>query len=197
MPIWELLGLIFGLLAVIFLIKENILTWPAGIAYVLVSFVVFWRFHLYGDFILHIIFLILNVYGWSTWLKRGDSNDSVLQVTTMSLKESSIFFAASAVGIFLFSKFLQYLPSLFEAMEPASLPFWDSTTSILSVTGIYLQAHKKIENWIYWFAVDVLATGIYWYKGMYLYSILYFIYIFLAIAGWREWRSSLRSTKAT
>ena len=52
----ELMGLIFGLVCVWFLIKQNILTWPAGIIYVLISFVIFWRIRLYGDFILHIFF---------------------------------------------------------------------------------------------------------------------------------------------
>ena len=61
---WELAGLIFGILSVLFLIKESIYTWPTGITYVLVSFVVFWEARLYGDFILHVFFLVLNIYGW-------------------------------------------------------------------------------------------------------------------------------------
>ena len=63
----ELLGLIFGLVCVWLLIRQNIYTWPAGIIYVLISLVIFWRIQLYGDFILHIFFLILNIYGWYFW----------------------------------------------------------------------------------------------------------------------------------
>ena len=43
----EFLGLVFGLLCVWFLIRQNILTWPAGIIYVLISFVIFWQIQLY------------------------------------------------------------------------------------------------------------------------------------------------------
>ena len=61
-------GLFFGLACVILLIKENIWTWPMGIIYVLISFVIFWQTKLYADFALHFVFLVLNVYGWYYWL---------------------------------------------------------------------------------------------------------------------------------
>jgi nicotinamide mononucleotide transporter len=108
----------------------------------------------------------------------------------MTKKSSFITAGISFIGIFLFAKFLIYLPHIFLDIEAASLPYWDSTTSILSVTGMWLTAKKKIENWYYWLLVDVLATGIYFYKDLYFYSLLYFIYIGLAVAGYVAWRRS-------
>lgn len=186
---WELSGLITGILAVVFLIRQQILTWPFGIAYVLVSFVVFWEARLYGDFILHVIFLILNIYGWVHWVKRSQDHD--LEVTKLSLKSATTILTITALMVFVFGKFLIAIPDLFEGVEPASLPYWDSTTSMLSVTGIWLQARKKIDNWYYWLAVDVLATGIYFYKGIYFYAVLYLIYIGMAIAGYLAWKKTL------
>ena len=57
MDLLEAGGLVFGLFAVWFLIKESIWTWPSGIIYVLISFIIFWEQRLYGDFILHVFFL--------------------------------------------------------------------------------------------------------------------------------------------
>jgi len=68
-------GLIFGLLAVYFLIKENILTWPAGIIYCIISFFVFWEAKLYQDFILHIFFLFMNIFGWIVWRPTNIKNN--------------------------------------------------------------------------------------------------------------------------
>ena len=192
----EASGLVFGLLCVYFLIKENILTWPCGIIYVLISFVIFWQSQLYGDFILHIIFLILNIYGWHSWVKGKDETKQELLVTKNSVKENVLQIALTIVGIFLFAQMLIYIPSWIEDMEPAALPYWDSTTSILSVTGMWLTTKKKIDNWYYWLAVDIFATGIYYYKELYFYSFLYFIYIFLAVAGFMAWRKSMTSKQS-
>ncbi|TDI67486.1 MAG: hypothetical protein E2O88_07795, partial [Bacteroidetes bacterium] len=44
----EFVGMVFGLLCVWFLIKQNILTWPTGIIYVLISLVIFIKAKLYA-----------------------------------------------------------------------------------------------------------------------------------------------------
>lgn len=189
----ELAGLIFGLLAVWYLIKQSILTWPAGIIYVLISFVIFWRIQLYGDFILHIFFLVLNLYGWYYWLWGVKEGEAEVPVTVNSLKNNLFIAAATLAGVVVFGYFLQNLPSFIDGLQPAALPYWDATTSILSVTGMWLTTRKKIENWYYWIVVDVLATGIYMYKGIYFYSVLYGVYIIMAIYGYLEWRKTLRN----
>lgn len=185
-------GLVFGLLCVIFLIKENILTWICGIIYVLISFYVFWEARLYGDFILHIFFLILNIYGWYAWIKGGERSEQLV-VSKLTVQQSLLTLTMALLGIWIFAQFLINLPTWVSGLEPAALPYWDSTTSILSVAGMWLTTRKKIENWYYWLLVDIIATGVYYYKGLYFYSFLYFIYIGLAIAGYLAWRKSLES----
>ena len=69
--------------------------------------------------------------------------------------------AASGIGILLFGYFLEHLPDLFTDLEPAAVPYWDATTSILSVTGMWLTTRKKLENWYYWLAVNIFASVIY------------------------------------
>ncbi len=184
----ELLGLVFGLLAVYYLIKENILTWPAGIAYVLVSFVIFWQQKLYADFALHIFFLVLNVYGWWYWLKGGKAEANKEEVPITHTKSGILMgvLVISIIGI-------GVMGSLLTAYTDASLPYWDSVTTVLSLSGMWLTARKKIENWYFWFVVDVLATGIYFYKGIYFYAILYLIYIGLAIVGYLAWKKTMKA----
>lgn len=192
----ELAGLLFGLLCVWWLIKQNILTWPAGIIYVFISFVIFWRIQLYGDFILHIFFLILNIYGWYYWVSKRKSDEEELPVTTYSLKTNLIVLIITAIGIWVFGYFLEHLPYFFTDLKPAALPYWDATTSILSVTAMWLTTRKKIENWYYWFVVDLLASIIYVYKGIHFYALLYGVYVVLAISGYLEWKRSMKEHAA-
>ena len=192
----EALGLIFGLLTVYYLIKENIFTWPAGITYILISFIIFWQQQLYGDFLLHIFFLILNIYGWYHWMYGSKKNKEKVIITWMTFKKNILYVAVSIVGIFVFGYFLSSVHVIFPNLVPASVPYWDAATTSLSVTAMWLTARKNIENWIYWLVVDVLATGIYYYKGIHFYALLYFIYIGLAIAGFIEWKKIIRLQKA-
>ena len=192
MGMLEFVSFVFGLLCVYFLIRENILTWICGIIYVLISFYVFWQARLYGDFILHIVYLVLNIYGWYNWSNGRKATESdKMPITISSVRSSVILLLASIVGIFVFAQLLIGMSDVFSVSE-AALPYWDSTTTILSLTGMWLTTQKKLDNWIYWLVVDILATGIYFYKGIYFYSLLYFIYIGMAVAGFIAWKKSMQ-----
>lgn len=180
MPVMEGLGLLFGLLAVLFLIKESIWTWPWGIAYTCISLWVFWKEQLYGDLLLHVLYLILNIYGWYHWL-HPNTDDDELHITNIPIYNLLMVLALSAAGIFIFGFFLS-------EYTDASVPYWDSTTSILSVAAMWMTTQKRIENWILWLIIDIIATGIYIYKSMYFYALLYFVYIGMAVAGYLEWK---------
>ncbi len=183
--ILELMGLVFGLITVWLLINENILTWPAGIIYVLISFVIFYRARLYADFGLHVVFLVLNIYGWYFWVKGKKNGNAELPVTNASLKVLSIVGVLCVAGIFIIAAILK--------TTDAAVPYWDSATTSLSIGAMWLQARKKLESWYLWLFVDILATGIYINREIYFYAALYGIYIFMAISGLRAWRSSMQN----
>jgi len=183
-------GLIFGLLCVWFLIKDNILTWPSGIIYVLISFVIFWRTKLYADFGLHFVFLALNIYGWYYWIKGGREKEakSIVPITTINSNWWIVLIGSSAISIYIMGKLL--------SMTDAAVPYWDSTTTVLSIAGRWLTARKKIENWHFWFVVDVIATGVYVYKEIYFYALLYLLYIGMAVAGYLSWKKIMNLERA-
>jgi len=180
----EVAGLVFGLINVILLIRENIWTWPAGIIYILISLAIFWEIKLYADFGLHLIYFVINIYGWYNWSKRSNSRGDHLPVTSLSFLQL-IYSLLLSTGITL------VLGWTLSDFSDASLPYWDSATSVFSITGVWLSARKKIESWYYWFFVDITASGIYVYKEIYFYALLYLVYILLAVFGYLAWRKTL------
>lgn len=183
----EATGLVFGLLAVYYLIKEDILTWPTGIIYILISLIIFWQEQLYGDLLLHIFFLALNIYGWYFWVYGHNAEHEKPRISWLSTNMNVLYASISLVGILIFGYFLSSIHFIFTNLLPASVPYWDAATTSLSVVAMWLTARKKIENWIYWLIIDVLAVGIYTYKELYFYAILYFVYIGLAVIGFKSW----------
>ena len=159
-----------------------------GIAYVLISFVVFYNAKLYADFALHIFFLIMNIYGWYYWLNgRKNKSAEEVPVTRAAIRVLSVTLLISVVGIVFFGYIL-------ENYTDAALPYWDSTTSVLSLSAMWLTAKKKLESWVLWLVVDIIASGVYVYKGIYFYALLYLAYIGMAISGYISWKKSMTQT---
>lgn len=62
--------------------------------------------------------------------------------------------------------------------------------------AMWMTARKYVENWIVWLVVDVIATGMYLFKGIELYALLYAVYLGMAWMGWRAWRGTMEPTEA-
>ena len=184
----EIFGLFTGTLSIALLIKQDIRTWPVGIAYTLASLYIFFTAKLYADFALHILFLIMSFYGWYNWSQGNKELNSELPVSSES-KKVLIFSITICSFLIIFSS------NLFIVYTDADLPYWDNTTSILSVLAIWLQSRKKIESWLFWLTIDILSVGIYFYKELYFYSLLYSIYVVMAFLGYVTWLESYRNDK--
>jgi len=183
---WELIGAASGLLCVWLIIRENIWNWPVGLAYALVSLLVFYKARLYSDLVLHVFYVFMNGYGWYYWLRGAGARSSGgrLVVARLSKRSASLLGVATVIGIVA-------MGWLFDYYTDADLAYWDSTTTVMSFAAMWMAAHKYIENWFVWLVVDVLATGIYIFKGIWPYAVLYGLYIPMAVWGWMAWSRSM------
>ena len=186
---WELIGAASGLLCVWLIIRENIWNWPVGLAYALVSLLVFYKARLYSDLVLHVFYVFMNGYGWYYWLRGAGARSSGgrLVVARLSRRSASLLGVATVIGIVA-------MGWLFDYYTDADLAYWDSTTTVMSFAAMWMAAHKYIENWIVWLVIDVLATGIYIFKGIWPYAVLYGLYIPMAVWGWMAWLRSMSSS---
>jgi len=173
----------FGLIAVWLLIKRNIWTWPFGIFYIAISLHIFYTSKLYADFALHVFYLFMHIYGWIFWLQIGTEKSIRPKISREKQKVLLLLSVASLISIV----FSGYLLSKF---SDADLPYWDSITSILSLSAMWLQSRKRIECWGLWLFVDIIAAGIYLYKGILFYSLLYTVYIGMAVLGFKTWQKN-------
>ncbi len=184
----EATGLVSGLLCVALLIRQNIWNWPIGLFYSLVSIVVFYRSRLYADLALHVFYVVMNAYGWYYWTfaaRPAETDEVPVTQTPPAISSGLLLIVAAATAA---------LGWTLSTHTDAAVPYWDSATTTMSFAAMWMTARKYIENWLVWFVVDVLATGIYLYKGLEMYALLYCVYIGMAIAGWWAWRQSMQRT---
>jgi nicotinamide mononucleotide transporter len=66
----------------------------------------------------------------------------------------------------------------------------DSSLTAISLIAQWMMARKYVENWLLWISADFFYTGMYFYKGLYGTSILYFLLLLLAIKGYQDWKKS-------
>lgn len=181
----EIVAVVFGLFAVWFTVRQNIWCWPMGLVQVSLYVIVFYQVKLYSDLILHVIYIGVQLFGWYHWL-HGGRDHGKLKVSYLTPLHLGGWLLLVAAGTVLWGK-------LMGSLTDAAVPYGDAFTTAASLVAMWLQVEKKVESWAFWIAVDVVAVGIYSYKGLYPTTGLYLVFLILSIVGWRQWRASYRA----
>jgi len=181
----EVFASIMGVVGVWLTTRQHILCWPIGLINVSLSMFVFFQAKLYYDFILQIFYFGLTLYGWYNWLYGGNnSNDLPVQkIKHKVLIHNTVLIALMVV----------VLGYLAQKYTDASLPYLDAFTSAGGIVVTFWMAKKILENWLAWIVIDLTCVGMYIYKELYAFSVLYFIFTILAIIGYYSWKKSFQA----
>lgn len=194
----EFFGVLTGLAATWLSAKANIMSWPVGIANVILSFWLYYQIHLYPDMLLQIFFFITNLLGWWRWANpkafEADAKKE-LRVSYMKRKDLLLTIGIALAGTFLLGNFASRLhdwfPKIFSA--PSAFPFVDSFIMVMSILATFYMIQKKIECWIIWMLVDIVAASLYYVKGIKFYSLQYAVFIGVVIFGLLHWMKEYKS----
>ena len=63
----------------------------------------------------------------------------------------------------------------------------------LSVAAQILQSFRRVESWVLWIAVDAFAIGLFAWRGLFVTSGLYALFLILAVVGLIEWRRKVQA----
>jgi len=176
----EIIAVLLGLANITLLIRRSIWNYPFGIVMVTLYAWIFFEAKLYSDALLQPFFFVVQIYGWYYWL-QGRGNDGLIVVRRLSGRQAMGFGAAALAGISVWG-------TLMARFTDASFPYWDASILALSIVAQFLLARRRLENWLVWIAVDLLAIGLYWTKDLYPTAALYFVFLVLATVGYFNWR---------
>ena len=181
----EIVSTIFVLINVALTARENIWCFPTGIIGVTLFAIVCFQSRLYSSAGLQIVFLALLIYGWYEWLHGGEQQ-SALRVTRTPKAMWPLLILAGAIATVI----IGWTAAKYEA----ALPYWDAAIAGFSVVAQWMMARKLFEHWFLWMAVDVIAVGTYWTRGLHLFAALYVVLFGLCCWGVIEWRRSLAAS---
>lgn len=181
----EIAAALLGIVNVVLVVRRSTWNYPFGILMVALYFFVFWDAKLYSDALLQIFFFVIQIYGWWAWVHARHVDHGVA-VAWMPWRQRLPWLAGTAVAVALWG-------SGMARFTDAAAPFVDATTAGLSIAAQCLQSLRRVESWMLWIAVDVIAIGLFAWKGLFVTSALYALFFMLAAIGLFEWRRRARS----
>lgn len=179
---------LLGLVNVALVVRRSLWNYPFGIVMVVLYAVVFYEARLYSDALLQIFFLVIQLYGWWYWARSGTVEGGIA-VGRLTLPARLLWMAGTALAALAWG-------SLMARFTDAAAPFTDAAVAGTSVAAQILQSRRKVESWVLWIAVDVVAIGLFWSRGLQATSALYAVFLVMSVAGLIAWSRILRHEEA-
>ena len=184
----DIVTTVLGLAYILFEYKASVWMWVMGFLMQSLGIVLYYQKGLYADCGMEFYYLAMTVYGYWKWI-HGSSTKKVLAISHFPKKLILPWLAVIATV-------WAVIYWLLVTFTDSNVPLADSFTTALSIVGIWALAHKYLEQWFIWIAVDVVTCVLYVYKDIPFKAGLYALYVVIAIAGFFKWRRQLLSTES-
>ena len=192
--ILEVLGFSVGLLYLWWEYHADSRLWFASIVMPTISMWIYFHKGIYADFAINIYYFLIAIYGYLAWTRTRRSSDpkaetdkkAELPITAATGRQLALCAAVFAIlwgALYCILRFL----------TDSSVPLADAFTTALSIVAMWMLARKYLQQWLAWMAVDAVCIGLYAYKEIYLYAILYTVYTVIAYIGYRNWHRMMQA----
>lgn len=182
----DIVTTILGLAYILLEYKASLWMWLVGFLMQALGIVLYYQKGLYADCGMEFYYLSMTVYGYWKWV-RGSATKQELPIRHFPSK-LVLPWTLLILGIW------GIIDWLLVTFTNSNVPLADSFTTALSIVGIWALAHKYLEQWFIWIAVDVVTCGLYFYKDIPFKASLYALYVVIAILGWFKWRQMMRQS---
>ena len=178
----EIFAVIFGFLSVWFSKNNNVLVFPTGLVNTSIFVYLLFKWELLGDMVINAYYFVVSIYGWYYWTRKN--NNEYTPITKLNISDKKIMLLIA----FLSCLFVSLMYTYFDKWSGV-VSYVDILTTSIFFVGMWLMAKRKIESWIYWIIGDIISVPLYLYKGLAFTSFQYFIFTFIAIAGYYKWKT--------
>ena len=179
----EIFAVFFGFLSVWFSKNNNVLVFPTGLINTSIFVYLLFKWELLGDMIINAYYFVVSIYGWYYWTRKNSNNDFT-PISSVNYNDKKIILIISILSAI----FVSLMYTVFNKWG-GLVSYIDILTTSIFFAGMWLMARRKIESWIFWIIGDIISTPLYLYKGLTFTSFQYFIFTFIAIAGYYKWKS--------
>ena len=198
----DIVTTVLGLAYILLEYRASLWMWVVGFAMQALGIVLYYQKGLYADCGMEFYYLSMTVYGYWKWV-RGNQRDRSFDTSADSsdpqlpnlggLEITHIPLRLLACWSVIMAAVWALIYWLLVTYTNSNVPLADSFTTALSLIGIWALAHKYLEQWFIWIAVDVVTSILYFYKDIPFKASLYALYVIIAIFGYMKWRRMMTS----
>jgi len=132
-----------------------------------------WEKKIYAESALQLFYIGMAVYGYNLVLEDGTS------AHTLNIYTHVLWLTIATIGTVFLSLFLKHYTD-------AEMPYLDAFTTVFSIVATWLMINLIHENWLYWIVIDSVSIYLYAKRGLKLGSVLFVLYLLLALDGYFE-----------
>jgi nicotinamide mononucleotide transporter len=187
-PLIEVVAVALGIAYVILAARQVIWCWPCAIVSTTLFTWVFYGQGLFQQAVLQVFYIAMGFYGWHEW-RSGGEEGAALKVSSWPMKRHVVIIAFMC-GL---TAITGWLEARYTSTE---LPYLDALTTWGSVAATWMMTRKVLECWVYWFVIDILIVVLTIGSGLPATSVLYAVYVVMAIVGFIAWRRSQNQQRA-
>ena len=185
----DIVTTVLGLAYILLEYKASIWMWAVGFAMQALGIVLYYQKGLYADCGMEFYYLAMTVYGYWKWIHGSASKEALpIRHFPRRLVLPWLLLIAMVWGSIYW---------LLVTFTNSNVPLADSFTTALSIVGIWALAHKYLEQWFIWIAVDVVTCALYFYKDIPFKASLYALYVVIAVFGYIKWRRMMQASTAS
>ena len=198
----DIVTTVLGLAYILFEYRASVWMWVVGFLMLSLGIVLYYQKGLYADCGMEFYYLTMTVYGFWKWafsspqpapVENADAKASAPLPRREGLRVSHFPRRLVLPWLAITAALWGTIYWLLVTFTDSNVPLADSFTTALSLLGIWALAHKYLEQWFIWIAVDVVTCALYAYKGLPFKSGLYALYVVIAIFGFFRWRRIMHS----
>ena len=206
----DILTTILGLAYIWLEYRASLWMWAVGFLMQSLGIILYYQKGLYADCGMEFYYLSMTIYGFVVWKRKTNTPDGSPHRGGDVCKAEGVSEGVSKGGSICHFPTRLILPWTLIILAVWGLIYWllitftnstvplaDSFTTALSIIGIWALAHKYLEQWFIWIAVDVVTSVLYFYKDIPFKASLYALYVVIAILGYFKWRRMMRSASTS
>jgi len=180
----EMIGACIGLIYLYLEYKASFWLWSAGILMSLFYIVIFYYSKFYADMGIYAYYLGANIFGLAVWKRRARTHNETEAYSGIAHFPRSYIWPAAGIMLL----FWAALWLLLNRLTDSPVALGDSFTTALSIIAMWLMARKYMEHWWLWFIINIVSSGLYFWKGLYPTGLLFIIYAVVSVLGYYRWK---------